>query len=59
MKPVVWGTTQGQAGGFALAGRRTDQPANLQWPLPSGQAADHARTFVGIRLSQILNQVIK
>ena len=55
MKPVVRGTTHGQAGGFPLAGQRAGQPANLQGPLPPGQAAHHAGTFVGIRLSQLLH----
>ena len=56
MKPVAWRATHGETGGFAMAGKRTDQPANLHHSLPSLQAAHHSRTFIGIILYQLLNK---
>ena len=51
---MAGGATHGQTGEFPLAGGRTSQPANTDWSLPSGQAADHARTLVPLSLRQLL-----
>ena len=54
LEPVAGGATHGQTGEFPLAGGRTSQPAHTDWSLPSGQAADHARTLVPLSLRQLL-----